>query len=115
DPRTLVRVLRFIVGIVAVALGAVLILARRFEFGIPLVAAGLSAIFLGRVGPLDLTGPAKSTSEVRSTFLDMTLDRASGAMSGRVNGGTFEGRRLDDLPEADLRVLYREVSIDPES
>ena len=86
--------------------------------GSPEIAAGFSAITLGRIGPFDLGGSRRtpgSTSTVRSTFLDMELDHDTGAMSGRVTGGSFAGRRLDDLGEDDLRLLYREVAIDPES
>lgn len=118
DPRTLVRALRYIVGIGMMAFGGVLVLGRRWELGVPLIAAGFSAVTLGRIGPIDLGGATRtpgSRSRVRSTYLEMELDHDSGAMSGRVTGGTYDGRRLDDLDEEDLRTLYREVAIDPES
>jgi hypothetical protein len=118
DPKALVRALRYIVGIGMMLFGGVLVLGRRWELGIPLIAAGFSAITLGRIGPFDLGGSRRtpgSTSTVRSTFLDMELDHDTGAMSGRVTGGSFAGRRLDDLGEDDLKLLYREVAIDPES
>jgi hypothetical protein len=118
NPRSLVRALRYIVGIGMMAFGGVLVLGRRWELGVPLIAAGFSAVTLGRIGPIDLGGSTKtpgSRSRVRSTYLDMELDHDTGAMSGRVTGGTYDGRRLDDLDEDDLRKLYREVAIDPES
>ncbi len=118
DPRSLVRALRYIVGIGMMVFGGALVLGRRWELGIPLIAAGFSAVALGRIGPIDLGGTTKSPgskSKVRSTYLDMELDHDTGAMSGRVKGGSYEGRQLDDLEEDDLRRLYREVGIDSES
>ena len=118
DPRSLVRTLRYIVGIGMMVFGGALVLGRRWELGVPLIAAGFSAVALGRIGPIDLGGTTKSPgskSTVRSTYLDMELDHDTGAMSGRVKGGSYEGRRLDDLDEDDLRRLYREVGIDSES
>ncbi|MBN9022636.1 MAG: DnaJ domain-containing protein [Rhizobiales bacterium] len=98
--------------------GGALIFARRWELGVPLIAAGFSAMTLGRIGPIDLGGSRRTPggkSSVRSHYLEMELDHDTGAMSGRVIGGSFDGRRLDDLEEADLRLLYRELSGDPES
>jgi len=118
DPRSLVRTLRYVVGIGMMAFGGLLVLGRRWELGVPLIAAGFSAMTLGRIGPIDLGGGKKtpgSKSAVRSTYLDMELDHDTGEMSGRVTGGSYGGRRLDDLDEDDLRTLYREVAIDPES
>jgi len=118
DPRALVRALRYIVGIGMMVFGGVLILGRRWELGIPLVAAGFSAITLGRIGPIDLGGGTRTPgakSGVRSSYFEMELDHDTGAMSGRVIGGTYAGKRLDDLAEEDLRVLYREVAMDQES
>lgn len=118
DPRALVRTLRYIVGIGMMAFGGALILARRWELGVPLIAAGFSAMTLGRIGPIDLGGSHRTSggrSSVRSNYLEMELDHDTGAMSGRVIGGSYEGRRLDDLDVPDLQTLYREVSTDPES
>lgn len=118
DPRALVRSLRYVVGAVLIVFGGALVLARRWELGIPLIAAGFSAIAVGRIGPIDLGGSSKSPgarSTVRSAFLDMELDHDSNTLKGRVVGGTYGGRNLDDLDEAALRALYREVSIDQES
>ncbi len=118
DPRTLVRYVRYAVGAGMIVFGGLLLLARRWELGVPLIAAGVSALTLGRIGPIDLGGSRKSpgsTSRVRSAFLDMELDHDSGDLKGRVVGGAYAGRSLDDLDEASLQKLSREVAMDAES
>lgn len=118
DPRALVRYVRYVVGAAMIAFGGILVLARRWELGVPLIAGGVSALTLGRIGPIDLGGGRKSSgskSQVRSAFLDMELDHDRGTLTGRVVGGAYAGRSLDDLDEAALQKLYREVAIDRES
>lgn len=118
DPRSLVRYARYLIGGLMIAFGGILVLARRWELGVPLIAGGVSALTLGRIGPLDLGGGRKSsgsTSRVRSAFLDMQLDHDSGSLTGRVLGGAYAGRSLDDLDEEALQKLYREVAMDQES
>jgi len=118
DPRTLVRLIRYGVGIALIGLGGVMTLAGRWGLGLPLVAGGLSAISLGRIGPIDLGGQRRSQgtgSRVRSRYVRMQLDHDSGALSGEVVSGTFAGRSLDELGSADLLALRQEVGGDGES
>jgi hypothetical protein len=119
DPRSLVRAIRYAVGAVLIAVGAVFLLAGRFAFALPLIVAGVSAIAVGRIGPLDLGGRGARSrgtqSTVRSAYLAMTLDHDSGAMSGTVLKGTSAGRSLDDLALGELLSLRDEVAADPES
>jgi hypothetical protein len=118
DPRSLVRFLRYFVGVGMMVFGGLLVAARRWELGVPLIVGGFSALTLGRIGPLDLGGARRSPggkSQVRSAFLDMELDHDSGELKGRVVGGTYAGRMLDDLDEDALRKFYREVAMDAES
>src|SRR4051794_4208624 len=85
DPRSVVRVIRYAVGAVFIVFGGLLVLAERWAFALPLIAAGVSALSLGRIGPIDLGGSKRSsgtTSRVRSAFLDMKLDHDSGVMTG---------------------------------
>ncbi len=58
---------------------------------------------------------AERRSSVRSAMVEMQLDLDSGAMSGTVLAGRFEGRRLDDLGSAELGELLAECGrVDPE-
>jgi hypothetical protein len=118
DPRALIRFVRYFLGIAMIAVGGLLVFARRWELGLPLLAGGFSALTLGRIGPLDLGGSRKTPgakSQVRSAYLDMELDHDSGTLKGRVAGGAYAGRSLDDLDEDALQKLYREVAMDQES
>jgi hypothetical protein len=48
-------------------------------------------------------------------MLEMMLDHDTGEMDGMVLGGTFEGRQLNQMSEAELLELAREVRDDAES
>ncbi len=119
DVRALVRAIRYLVGGVLVVLGIALAFMERVGVGALLLAAGLSVVATGRLGPLDLGGHGRrspgSTSTVRSRFFEMSLDHDSGAMRGTVRIGQFAGRELDELDDGDLLNLAREVGGDPES
>jgi hypothetical protein len=118
EVRALVRFLRYFVGIFLIIVGAVLILAERWGLGVPAIAAGISAIAMGRIGPIDLGGSYRSggqNSGVRSRWLEMSLDHDTGAMTGTVREGTHAGRNLDDLDEEALKTLYGEIGGDRES
>ncbi len=54
-------------------------------------------------------------SAVTTRFLVMTLDHASGVMSGTVREGRFAGRSLQDLTRPELLELWRECQADPQS
>ncbi|MBH0240032.1 DnaJ domain-containing protein [Methylobrevis albus] len=54
-------------------------------------------------------------SMVRSAAFEMELDHDTGAISGKVLAGSFEGRALASLGAAELQRLYGEVAPDPES
>jgi hypothetical protein len=118
DPKTLVRLIRYGVGFGMIGIGGVMTLAGRWGLGLPLVAGGLSAISLGRIGPIDLGGHGRSRgtgSRVRSRYVRMQLDHDTGALSGEVMSGTFAGRSLDALDQSELLALHNEVSSDGES
>ncbi|MGE3335459.1 MAG: DnaJ domain-containing protein [Rhodospirillaceae bacterium] len=61
-------------------------------------------------------GPGSANaSHVTSAFLNMTLDLSSGAMDGEVTAGRARGRRLSQMPLADLMKLLNEVASDADS
>ena len=118
DPRTLVRLIRYGVGFGMIVVGGVMTLSGRWGLGLPLVAGGLSAISLGRIGPIDLGGHGRTPgtgSRVRSRFVRMQLDHDTGALSGEVTRGAYAGHSLDALDRKELLALRDEVSGDGES
>jgi hypothetical protein len=116
--QTLVRIVRLIVGLGLIGVGALLIFARQFGFGIGAIIVGIAALYRGRIGPLNLGGASRSagkTSSVRSRFIETSLDHDSGDLRGMVREGQFAGRALDDLDEQDLAALAREIAGDTDS
>jgi hypothetical protein len=117
DPKVVVRVLRPAGGIAAVALAAFLGVRGRIDVAIPL---GLFGLGLLGWGPLASTGMFQRTSKtpgqvsrVRSAFVEMELDHDSGAMTGRILAGPYEGQSLDALDLTTLLGLLPDI--DPES
>lgn len=119
DMRAFVRSLRWIVGGLAAALAAFLLLRGQVGIGSILGAAAWSVLKFGRLGPLVFGGGPEladdNVSRVRSRFIEMTLDHASGAVDGRVLSGAFRGRDLIDLDEGETRALIEEIEGDPDS
>lgn len=105
----------------AVGIGAVLLLLTvRGGAEVALLLLTVLAPFLWRW--LNPSLPSSSSasgaggaSEVTTRFLRMTLDHATGAMSGVVQTGRFAGRLLLDLSFPELLALWRECQIDPQS
>jgi hypothetical protein len=109
-------------GILA-ALAALLVLIRG-RLVLALGFGGLSLFLLSgdRLSPSKFAQwtaekrQARHSSHVRTAFLDMTLDHASGEVDGAVLAGFFAGARLGDLSREDIERLRRECeSRDPDS
>lgn len=118
DPASLARLLRYTIAAVLLATAGVFAFGGRWSFAVILGTIGISAITMGRIGPIDLGGGRRtrgSASTVRSAFFDMRLDHDSGAMIGTVTAGRYAGQSLDDLTEPSLRELLEEVANDPDS
>ncbi|WP_038036970.1 hypothetical protein [Thermopetrobacter sp. TC1] len=102
----------------SVALGIFLTARGLGEVGLPLIAYAFSAWQRGWWpwgGPDSGAGSQGGSrggrrSEVRTTMLRMELDHASGRMDGEVLAGTFAGRWLSDLSDAELKVLHEECA-----
>lgn len=114
----LLRSLRWIIGGTAAVLAAFLILRGRIDIGSILGAVAFTVLRYGRLGPLVIGGGDVSEdneSGVKSRYITMNLDHASGEISGRVIAGRFRGADLMDLGEYDTRELLAEVAGDPDS
>ncbi|SON56022.1 Dna-J like membrane chaperone protein [Hartmannibacter diazotrophicus] len=109
-------------GMMAMAAGAIaLLLAMTGRIGLAVPAAVLAAYLWGRrparkapqLSADNRRDPYRSM--VRSAAFEMIIDQQTGAISGRILAGTFEGRDLDSLNPASLRHLYLEIQSDSES
>jgi len=111
-------IMRKVAGALALASAVFLAMTGRLLLAVPFVFLGLVLIWrripVGSIGsPGHSTG---RTSSVRTAFLEMVLDHASGRMMGRVLAGVYAGRDLVSLAPTDVLVLWRECRAgDPQS
>jgi hypothetical protein len=118
EPQTVVRVLRWTLAIVGLALAVVIVLggaryllAFIWPLFIPLLLR--SRLLLDRLKAA--YGPTQGqSSTVETRFLRMTLDHDSGAMEGVVREGRFRGQRLHELDESELIELWRDCRAEDE-
>ncbi len=108
DPKALARLIRNGGGVLVLAAAAFIGFRGQLAVAIPL---GMFGAGLLGWSPLAASGfrnwggwggrSSGRVSAVRSSFLDMTLDHDTGALSGRIIAGTHAGRSLDefDLPQ----------------
>jgi hypothetical protein len=107
----------------AIGVGAVLLLLTvrgGAEIALPLLTILAPFLLRWLNAPLPSPSPgsisgAGAQSEVATRFLRMTLDHATGVMSGVIQAGGFAGRLLSDLTDQELLLLWRECQVDPES
>ena len=86
-----------------------LALNGNFLLSVPLAFFGYFGLWRSRpFGPTPRLAGAGRMASVRTAFLEMSLDQASGALSGHVLAGTFTGRDLGSLTRTDLAALWRE-------
>jgi len=112
EPAQVVKALRWTLVAVAAAVGLLLIFAGRHVLLFFLLPALLPFLLRSRAiwrRAKAAAGPSPGqTSEVTTRFLRMVLDHDSGEMSGEILEGTFAGRGLAELDEAELIALWRE-------
>ena len=107
-------------GIVLLVSGFMLFTGRAGIAGvvllalIPFVLQLRASARAGRAGANGAAGRGR-TSTVRTRFLDMALNHASGALDGLVVAGRLEGRRLSELSLDELLALLAEVAEDEQS
>jgi DnaJ domain len=112
NAAVLAKALKVVGGVLA--LGAAGVMALRGRIDMAFLLGGLGAWLLGwSVYQLPwMQGSRPRTpggvSRVRSAMIEMELHHDTGAMSGSVLAGSLAGRRLDDLDETALRLLYEE-------
>lgn len=127
NPAKLAKATRWAGGVGGLA-GA-LLLTVRGQLTLAALLAGFALWLLGKnrnpfaglggFGNFDWSGMRKGAgarrSSVRSAMIEMQLDLDSGAMSGVVLAGRFEGRPLDLMDRAELGELLAECGrVDPE-
>ncbi len=120
DPVILARTLRWAaIGFGIVALVLLPIIGRGSLIALaPAVLLPLfTRLILSRSRQWARAAPRSGqASSVETAWLAMRLDHDSGAMEGEVRAGRFAGRRLADLPLADLLALRDECrATDPDS
>ncbi|MBV6657802.1 MAG: DnaJ domain-containing protein [Devosiaceae bacterium] len=107
---------------VLVGLAGLLMLTGRFHMVSQVLALAGQAMrhrraFAGTKGFEDIDAAAKSGEgpSIKTAYLAMQLDEATGAIDGRFTAGPHAGRPLSSLGEADLVNALSGVSDDPES
>lgn len=118
SPKTLKRVLVWIVAIVATGVLAALIVTRQWSV-FSWLLFGLVPLFMRwrRLWQMARSwrGPSPGqTSDVETRYLRMKLDHDSGQLSGTVLAGPCRGRRLDELGLEEMRELLRECRVEDE-
>ncbi|MCR9123781.1 MAG: DnaJ domain-containing protein [Phyllobacteriaceae bacterium] len=113
-PEKVARTLRYVVPALVALLGAIMTFTGRIGLGAPLLFFAY-ALFARARRTASVQATPGQRSTVRSAMLEMMLDHDTGEMDGMVLGGTFEGRQLNAMSEAELLDLAREVRDDGES
>ncbi len=119
NPRTLVKVLKWMLIGVVVTVAAFFLFTGRMAWAVITLpalipwllrarAVARMAKTFSRMSQAASGGTGGGASGVETTFLDMVLDHDTGRMTGKVNAGAFEGRRVEDLTLAQLFDLLAE-------
>ncbi|KRE15012.1 hypothetical protein ASE63_17350 [Bosea sp. Root381] len=123
NPKSLAKVMKSGGGVLSLGVAGLLMMRGRMDMA--LFVGGIGAWLLGwsATGPggirfpwgQDTTATPGARSKVTSVLLAMELDHDSGEMTGTVSGGSFAGRRLDELALPEIGALMREcLAQDPD-
>ncbi len=123
NPSAMARQLRFLGGVLLMAIAAILALRGRIDLAL-LIGFGGWGLLMGRgVLPWGTGGwggggtasPGQG-SRIATDHLEMELDHATGAIRGTVLRGRFAGRDIETLSPAELATLWQDYSFaDPSS
>lgn len=114
DAARMANSLRIAGPVVMGLVGLGLVLIGRVGIGGMLLSGAVAWFTSSKARGLFTPSPGKR-STVRTAALEMELDHDSGALSGVVLAGHFEGRKLGEMSQAELIELGRELSSDSES
>jgi hypothetical protein len=123
NPSIIARQLRFLGGLLLMAVAAGLALRGRIDLALLIGFAGWGLIMGRGVLPWGSGGwgggagsaPGQA-SRVQTDHLEMELDHESGSTRGTVLKGRFAGREIDDLSPAELVLLWQDYAFaDPDS
>lgn len=119
DPKTVIKAARYAAIVLILAVIVLLVAFGRLALILPLLFFlwPLLRNFRTAFDRMKAAqgGSAGRVSSIDTRFIRMTLDHDSGAMSGTVKEGRFEGQSLDAMSEDDLHQLAGEVTSDEQS
>jgi len=123
NPAAIARQMRFLGGVLIMAIAAVLALRGRIDFALLLGFAGWGMLMGRGVLPWGTGGwgggsgaGANQGSRVATDHLEMELDHASGAIRGTILKGRFAGQDIETLSPAELVLVWQDYSFaDPSS
>lgn len=119
DPKLLAWIVRVVGGIVLALILVGLLLVGRWTwivYAIPFLLPFYFHWRSNRIRAKNSGGPSPGqTSEVRTRYLDMSLDHDTGEMSGTVTSGSYAGRAVGSLNLAELLDLLAECEDDEDS
>jgi hypothetical protein len=106
----------FVIGTAATGTIAFLIVMATSErLGPALVFATGAGIIGFRIWRRWRAAEQIRAARVTTSVLSMELDQRTGAMTGRVLRGTYAGRRIEDLDQAELIALWRQCVAEDEA
>jgi hypothetical protein len=116
NPAALARALKIVGGVVALAVAAFVGARGELAVAIPIGVFGAGLLGwspfgssgVGNFGGIFGAGAKRSAgqrSQVRSQFLDMTLDHDSGLLEGQIIAGPYAGRSLDEFELPQLTAM----------
>jgi hypothetical protein len=112
DARNLASWLRRSGGVLALLAAAFFLATRNIGAAIFLASLAYPLLRRGSSGPRPVPG---QTSASTTAYLEMSLDHASGRVSGRILKGRFAGRRLEELqPEEQVQLAAELAAADPQ-